>query len=156
MIIYKFIKHLYTNIKYTKIINKVYKDEKLIEKLQALFHINFKKDWVGRIYCVLNPNTNMGDFDPNNSIYEYNERGLDNTTYVENFMIEKLSIIRNFIRANNLFDLLTYEVKKLDVYDNYLFIIEPITLPDCLKYTKKFLYLLVAIIAIILGIILII
>ena len=40
--------------------------------------------------------------------------------------------------ANNLFDLLTYEIKKLDNYDNYLFIIKPITFDDCAKWTKIF------------------
>ena len=40
--------------------------------------------------------------------------------------------------ANNLFDLLTYEIKKLDDYDNYLFVIKPITFDDCKKWTKIF------------------
>jgi hypothetical protein len=40
--------------------------------------------------------------------------------------------------ANNLFDLLTYELKKIDEYDNYLFIIKPITFDDCKKWTKIF------------------
>ena len=50
----------------------------------------------------------------------------------------KLNLIANFISANNLFELLTYKIEKLDEYGNYLFIIEPITLNDCIKYTKLF------------------
>jgi hypothetical protein len=52
--------------------------------------------------------------------------------------MQRLNIAANFIQTNNLFDLLTYDIKRLDEYDNYLLIIEPITLNDCLKYTKYF------------------
>jgi hypothetical protein len=50
----------------------------------------------------------------------------------------KLNAVRNFIMANNLFDLLTYEIKKIDEFDNYLFVIKPITFDDCKKWTKIF------------------
>ena len=50
----------------------------------------------------------------------------------------KLNAIREFVIANNLFDLLTYRIEKLDDYDNYLFVIEPITFEDCNKWTKIF------------------
>ena len=50
----------------------------------------------------------------------------------------KLNVAKNFIMANNLFDLLTYEIKRLDNYDNYLFIIKPITFNEFKKWTKIF------------------
>ena len=138
MIIYRFFIYLFKNIKYTKILNKVYKNENLIENLSNLFQIEFKKDWIGRIYAVINPVVQQGVFDPNIQVYEYGENGLDNSLYIENWIMDRLRVVSKFIRAQNLFDLLTYEIKKLDEYDNYLFIIQPITLPDCLEYTKKF------------------
>ena len=52
----------------------------------------------------------------------------------------KLNLVKDFIMANNLFDLLTYEIKRIDDYDNYLFIIKPITFDDCKKWTKIFAY----------------
>ena len=58
--------------------------------------------------------------------------------------MQKLNIASNYIKANNLFDLLTYEIKKLDDYDNYLFIIKPITLDDFVKNSKRFGILLVS------------
>ena len=48
-----------------------------------------------------------------------------------------LSVASQFIRAKNLFDLLTYKIKKIDDYDNYLFIIQPITLDEYRKNIKK-------------------
>jgi hypothetical protein len=50
----------------------------------------------------------------------------------------KLNLIKDFVIANNLFDILTYRIEKIDDYDNYLFIIEPITFDDAKKWTKIF------------------
>lgn len=148
MIIYRFFKYLFLNIKYTKILNKVYDNEKIIENLSKLFKSQFKKDWIGRLYTVINPNLMGDDFDINTIIYEYDENGLNNYAFIERCIMSKLNIAKSFIQTNNLFDLLTYKIEKLDEYDNYLFIIEPITLHDCLKYTKYFSILLTVLIVI--------
>lgn len=153
MIIYRFIKCLYLNIKYTKLLRKVYKEENILENLSLLFKSRFKIDWIGRVYTVINPNLNDGEFDINTQIFEYDENGLNNRTQVERWIMQRLNVASNFIQVNNLFDLLTYDIKKLDEYDNYLLIIEPITLKDCIKYTKYFGILSILII---LGIILLI
>lgn len=134
MIIYKFIKCFLDHRFFSKTLNKIYKDENLPDNLSKLFGTNFKMDWVGRLYTVINPNL----MDIKDQIYEYNDKGFDNTEYIEREIMLKLNIISDFIHANNLFELLTYDIKKLDDYGNYLFIIEPITLKDCIKYTKLF------------------
>jgi hypothetical protein len=113
-------------------------------------------DWVGRIYAVFNPNIINDELDVNSQIFEYGENGLTNSPYIEKWIMTKLNIVKDFIMANNLFDLLTYEIKKIDDYDNYLFIIKPITFDDCVKWTKIFgiTYSILTIIAISLLIIL--
>ena len=141
MITYKFIKYLYTHIKYYKILNKVYREENLLENLSALFKVEFKKDWIGRIYAVFNPYIQDGIFNQNNQILEYTNEGLVNNSYIESYIMSQLNIAKQFIKANNLFDLLTYKLIKIDEHDNYLFIIQPITLEDCVSYIKKFIVL---------------
>ena len=121
MIIYRFFKYLFLNIKYTKILSKVYDNENIIENLSKLFKTQFKKDWIGRLYTVINPNLMGDDFDINTIIYEYDESGLNNYAFVERCIMSKLNIAQSFIQTNNLFDLLTYKIEKLDEYDNYLF-----------------------------------
>lgn len=138
MIFYKFITNFLLNRKYTKIIKDVYKQDEIIEKLSKLFGTEFKMDWVGRLYCVINPNITGDQLDLSTQIFEYDNNGLTNTAYIEKYIMTKLNAIRNFVIANNLFDLLTYRIEKLDEYDNYLFIIEPITFEDCKKWTKIF------------------
>ena len=152
MVFYSFIKNLLLNIKYTKILRKIYKDEGLLEKFSKLFGVEFKIDWVGRIYTVINPNIIDDKLDINTQIFEYNDNGLTNEPYVEKYIMTKLNLVSEFIMANNLFDLLTYEIKKLDDYDNYLFVIKPITFDDCMKWTKIFIgvYSVLAIIGMVL------
>jgi hypothetical protein len=138
MIFYKFITNLLLNIKYTKLIKNVYKEDDLLNKLSKLFGSEFRMDWVGRIYTVINPNIVDNKLDINTQIFEYGETGLSNQIYVERYIMLKLNLIKDFVIANNLFDLLTYRIEKLDEYDNYLFVIEPITFEDCKKWTKIF------------------
>ena len=143
MIIYNFFKNLFLNIKYTKIIKKVYENERLLEGLSKIFKANFKIDWIGRAYAVLNPNLDEnGQYSPNTQIFEYGERGLNNERMVEQWIMERMNIVSEFIQTNNLFEILTYSIKKLDDYDNYLFILEPITLHDCFKWSKWMLGLI--------------
>ena len=138
MVFYKFIKNLLLNIKYTKLLTKIYKDEQLLSKFSQLFGTEFRMDWVGRVYTVINPNIIKDQFDVNTQIFEYGENGFTNEPYIEKWIMTKFNLVKDFIMANNLFDLLTYELKKIDEYDNYLFIIKPITFDDCKKWTKIF------------------
>jgi hypothetical protein len=156
VILIRFIKNLWLNCKYTKILKKVYNDEQLLTKFSQLFGTEFRIDWVGRIYTVINPNIIKDNFDINTQIFEYGENGFSNTVYIEHWIMTKLNAISNFIAANNLFDLLTYEIKKIDDFDNYLFVIKPITFDECKKWTKIFtiVYGILLVIGIILLIIL--
>ena len=155
MVFYSFIKNLWLNIKYTQLLKQIYKDEQLLYKFSELFGTEFRIDWVGRMYAVFNPNIMNNELDVNSQIFEYDENGLTNKPYIEKWIMTKLIIIKDFIMANNLFDLLTYEIKRIDDYDNYLFIIKPITFDDCMKWSKIFAitYSILAIIATVLLIV---
>ena len=148
MIFYNFLKNLVLNIKYTRILKKIYKDEDLLNKFSQLFGVEFRIDWVGRVYTIINPNITNEKLNINTQIFEYGEDGFTNRPYVEKYIMTRLNLIRDFIMANNMFDLLTYEIKRLDEYDNYLFVIKPITFDDCMKWTKVFaiVYSVIAII----------
>lgn len=151
MVFYRFIKNLIINKRYTKLLTKIYRDEQLLYKFSQLFGTEFRIDWVGRIYAVINPNIIDEKFDVNTQIFEYAEEGFTNKPYIEKWIMTKFNLVKDFIMANNLFDLLTYELKKIDDYDNYLFIIKPITFDECKKWTK--IFVITYSILIILGII---
>lgn len=136
MIIYRFFKYLILYIRYQRALNQAYQSENVVENLSATFGTTFRKDWIGRIYTIFNPNLKDGVFDPNNPIYAYNERGLNTDEFVKQYILTKLSVIDRFINAQNLFELVTYEIRRLDNYDNYLFIIKSLPTDDFIKYSK--------------------
>ena len=145
MIIYNFFKALFTHLKYRKILKEVYKNENLLENLSKLFGTNFRIDWIGRIYTVINPNlTPDGKYDANAQIYEYGEDGFRNDVYIERQIMHKLNIAKQYINTNGLFEIMTYKINKLDEWGNYLFIIQPISLLELLKKTKHLLILLLS------------
>lgn len=149
MITFNFIKYLILYIKYYKILNKVYNNEHIIDNLSRTFKTEFKKDWIGRLYCIFNPNLIDGKFDPNHQIYSYNDKGLNTDDFVEQYIMTQLNIIDRYIRVNNLFELLSYDLKQLDSYNNYLFIIKPIPFDDLKKWTKLFIFISIPILIII-------
>lgn len=136
MFICKFIWCLIKNLKLQRLLNKIYVDDKIIEKLSYALGAQFRRDWIGRLYCVVNPFIRDGKFQPE-QILEYNERGeLDNKQYIEQWIMTRLNIIQAFIRTNNLFDLLVYKIDLIRD-DNYLLIIQPYTLKGTLKAAKN-------------------
>lgn len=142
MIIYNFFKYLFLSIRYNNILNKVYRDENIIEGLSKLLDIELKKDWIGRVYGVINPWIRNGKFDKESIIFELGQ-DMPTNIMIEKYIMERLNIASMFIRNNNLFDMLTYEIKKIDEYDNYLLIIEPIPYIDMFKYGNKLTWLLI-------------
>lgn len=145
MITFNLIRFLIIYIKFYKILNKIYKDENIIDNLSKTFKTEFKKDWIGRLYCIFNPNLIDGKFDPNHQIYSYNEKGLNTDDFVEQYIMTQLNIANHYIRVNNLFELLSYELKQLDNYNNYLFIIKPIPFDDLKKWLKLFIFICIPI-----------
>ena len=139
MVFYSFIKNLVLNIKYTRLLRKIYKDEFLLQRFSELFGTEFRLDWVGRMYTVINPNIINDKLDINTQIFEYGNNGLTNEPYIEKYIMTRFNLVKDFIMANNLFDLLTYEIKRIDEYDNYLFVIKSITFDECKKWTKIFI-----------------
>lgn len=141
------IKNIWLHVKYSKILNKIYKDEDLLNKMGELLGVKVRKDWVGRLYMVLNPNL----IPKEEQIFEYDENGLNNSAFIEKWLMERFIIMEKFLMVNNLFDILSYSIKKLDEYDNYLLIMEPITFKDYMKSLKYLSIFIILILIICIG-----
>lgn len=139
-------KNIYLHFKYNRILKRVYKDENILDNMGDLFNSKIHVDWVGRIYTVINPN-----LDKDKQIYEILDDGIDNREFIQHWVMERFIAMDHFIKANNLFDLLVYDIKQLDDYGNFLLVLEPITLKDCMSAIKKIgIFLIILITAFIL------
>lgn len=147
MFISRFIISWARNYQVSKLLNRAYKDDEIIAKLSHTFGVQFNQDWIGRLYAVINPAIRDGKFYPEQT-FEYTEKGYDTQEYVKSWTMERLMAMDNFLKTNNLFDMLTYDLRKLDDYGNHLFILSPITLPQTLQRSTaaiiEFILLLVA------------
>lgn len=142
MHLYKLIRGIIENNRYQKILDAAYEQDQLIAKLSHTFGVQFRRDWVGRLYAVVNPAIKDGKFD-NTQIFEYAQGGYDTTEHAKQWIVERTVMMENFIQTNNLFDALVFDVKRLDNNGNYLFMLMPVTLPQTLQNIKGSIYELI-------------
>ena len=149
MFLYKFFRKLFQHLKYQRIIKEAYEREQLIAKISLLLGVQFKLDWINRLYAVVNPNIKDGKYNPE-QIYEFDFDGNPyNNEWVTKWVMERMGILRNFLQTANLFDVLEYKIKDLGNV-NYLIIFQPITLTFLLKSIRPAIIELLIIILLIL------
>jgi len=135
LFLFKTLKQLIRHRKYNKIINTVYEEEEVIAKISTLLGVQFRRDWVNRLYAVINPNIKDGKYDPE-QIVEFDFDGNpNNTEWVTKWIAERYQILLSFVSSKNLFEILQYNIQPLGGL-NYLVTFTPITLPPLLKYAK--------------------
>lgn len=151
-------------IKYWKlkrIIDKIDKEENITENLSKLFGVNFKIDYVGRRYAVLNPRIQGISSDPvsgsSSQVYEFTENGMVDYSYIDRWCMDRIHAASMFIINRELLDVMGYSLDKLDDNENYLFILKPILFDDLKDSFRKMIKrtLIILPILIILGLIVI-
>lgn len=148
---------MYNFFKYLRLYNKCKKiwlgacqDEHLLEVLNMETGLNFKLDWIGRAYAVTNPTTWKIDdvTGVSTQIFEFTVDGqVSDTAAVEHFIYNKIANINRYIEMHELFELITYKIKRLDDYNNFLIIFQPAPMEKLKKWTKIFVGELLAVIA---------
>lgn len=112
-------------IKIQRLLNKIIKTERLEKNLSNIFGVECKRDWVGRLYMVVNPIIQNIEDGGNTLIYDKDEN-----LVIEGWVMKNLELIRNFVVNNSLFDLMTYKIEKIDDDDNYLIVFKNIYFDD--------------------------
>lgn len=146
-----FIRNLIDYIRIRKVIDKILKEEDLLYNLSAIFStenyiVNFKQDWIGRIYAVVNPVVQ----DPDARIFEYDTNGPNLKSFINKWIIEHMIAADNFIKNHQLFDILVYDFQPVDENYNFLITLTPVTWFDFHKSLKRVAWVLL--ILLILGI----
>lgn len=125
-------------------IRQILKEEDLRENLSKLLKVDIEEDWAGRLWCVINPYIqDMTDVDgaknTSSTIYQYNNDGTMSNSYsIERWIMLKLNVAKEFIVNNNLFEILSYKIKKLDSDGNFLFVMQNVWFDDLMKTMKRF------------------
>lgn len=109
--------------------------------LKRYLHVNFKKDWIGRLYGVINPNIDIhGNFDINNVIIEIDGDNSNNNEYVKHWVYKQLQLISDLFKIEKLYDYisLSFEHVGPENQDNYLLVFDITARQEFVYNLKRF------------------
>lgn len=119
--------------------NVFYSDgfEALIAKY---LNLHLSKDWIGRLYGVINPNIDInGHFDVNNMIIEIDGDATNNIEQVKIWTYRQLSLIGQLFKLQGLYEYIDVEFKHVGPInaDNYLVIFDIASRQKFTYFLKK-------------------
>jgi hypothetical protein len=125
-----FIEGVYTYIKdYYYISDTLYSDE-FKHVIKKYLRIDLSKDWIGRLYGVINPNIDInGNYDFNNTILEIDGENTNNNDFVKHWVYKQMDLISQLFKIEKLYDYISVDFKHVgpNSADNYLFVIDVIS-----------------------------
>lgn len=116
--------HYRKNLKYLK---PVFYGEDFKKLMKNYLNVDLDKDWLGRLYGVVNPNINgEGKFDVTNMIIEIDGDKTNNNDFVNNFIYKQLNLIGRVYNMKRLYENIDIEVEHVgpEYDDNYLLIFD--------------------------------
>lgn len=126
--------------------------------LKQYLRISVKKDWIGRLYGVINPYIDIdGKIDFNNAIIEIDGDNTNSNEYVKNWVYRQFNLIDNLFKINKLYDYINVDIKHVGPLnaDNYLIVIDVVSRKEMAYVLKRvlkqtILYMIIALCAVIL------
>lgn len=126
--------------------------------LKQYLRISIKKDWIGRLYGVINPYIDIdGKIDFNNAIIEIDGDNTNSNEYVKNWVYRQFNLIDNLFKINKLYDYINVDIKHVGPLnaDNYLIVIDVVSRKEMTYMLKRVLkqttlYMIIALCAVIL------
>nr|DAM31576.1 MAG TPA: hypothetical protein [Ackermannviridae sp.] len=126
--------------------------------LKQYLRISIKKDWIGRLYGVINPYIDIdGKIDFNNTIIEIDGDNTNSNEYVKNWVYRQFNLIDNLFKINKLYDYINVDINHVGPLnaDNYLIVIDVVSRKEMAYMMKRvlkqtILYMIIALCAVIL------
>lgn len=90
---------------------------------------DIKKDWIGRLYGVVNPNIKDGKYDVNNVIIELDGDNTNNNEFVKQWVFRQMNMIASLFKIEKLYDYINISFTHVgpEGFDNYLVIFDIIS-----------------------------
>ena len=109
--------------------------------LKKYMHVDIKKDWIGRLYGIINPIIDInGNLDINSVIVELDGINTNNQEYVQVWIHKQLKLIADLFKINKLYDYISLELNKVgpEELDNYLLVFDIVSRKDMVNKLKSF------------------
>ena len=147
-----FFKALYNYAKDYGYVSDIIYSDGFKKMIRQYIHVDLEKDWIGRLYGVINPNIDInGNFNLNNVIIEIDNEYTNNNEYVKTWIYKQLNLIQELFNLENLYNYISLDIKHVGpaIADNYLLIFDIASrkkIGYCLKrmLLQSILYIIVA------------
>lgn len=110
--------------------------------LKEYLNIDIRKDWIGRLYGVINPNIDAeGRFDITKTVIEFDDDNTNNKEFIKHWTHKQLYIIGEVFKIENLYHFIDLEFRHVgpNNADNYLLIFDIVSRKLLAKETKGML-----------------
>ena len=139
-------------IKEYELISDTFYSEAFYTVLRKYLNVEFEKDWIGRLWAVVNPNINIdGKVDCSNVIIELDGENTNSNEYVKNWVYKQMNLIGELFKIEKLYDYIYIDFRHVGPpeHDNYLIIFDMSARIDFVDNLKKFakhsiLYIIIA------------
>ena len=110
--------------------------------LKKYLNLDVKKDWLGRLYGVINPLIDInGNLDVNSIVIELDDINTNNKEYVQVWIHKQLKLVADLFKINKLYDYINLTLEKVgpEELDNYLVIFDIVSRKNMSNKFKKFI-----------------
>lgn len=143
LLIYKIYEMIVSIVKYITDISYISDTlycKEFYEVLRRYLHLNVKKDWIGRLYGIINPNIDInGNIDFNNTIIEIDGDNTNNNEYVKHWIYKQFKLVDNLFRINKLYDYISVDINHVGPAnaDNFLVVIDVVSRKEMAYNIKR-------------------
>ena len=112
--------------------------------LEKYLNLKVKKDWIGRIYGVINPNLDInGNVNFANTIIEIDDNNTNSNEYVKNWIYKQMNMVKYVFRLDEsgFFDYIGCDIEHVGPkeHDNYLVVFYIVSQKAMLQNLKRLL-----------------
>lgn len=124
--------------------------------IMEYLHISLDKDWIGRLYGVINPNIDInGNFNITNMIIEIDGENTNNNDYVKNWIYKQLNMMGRLFNMKRLYEHINMTITHVGPMndDNYLVVFDMVGRINMAQRFKSmfkhlFIYIILAVVVI--------
>lgn len=136
------VQSIYRYITDLSYISETLYSKQFLAVLKQYLRINVKKDWIGRLYGVINPYIDIdGKIDFNNTIIEIDGENTNSNEYVKNWVYRQFNLISNLFKIQKLYDYINVDIHQVGPVnaDNYLIVIDVVSRKEMAQVLKRVL-----------------
>lgn len=151
---------IYIYLKDYYYVSDTFYSEEFKRVINKYLYIDLNKDWLGRLYGIINPNIGPnGKYDFSNVIFEIDGDNTNNDDFVKNIIYGKLDLIDRQFHINKLYEYITIDLKHVGpkIADNYLVVFDIMSrkyMSQCFKkwFMQTIIYAIICIVALLIFI----